>query len=70
MINADLILYNGKIITLDRNNTTAKAIACYDGKIIDVGEDHDILKLCGDETEKIDLKGKTVIPGLIDSHSH
>ncbi|MCE7734519.1 MAG: amidohydrolase [Candidatus Heimdallarchaeota archaeon] len=70
MINADLILYNGTIHTLDKKNTSVSAIASYDGKIIAVGDNNEVLSHAGENTERIDLKGKTVIPGLIDSHSH
>lgn len=70
MINPDLIIYNGIIHTLDKKNTSVNAIASYDGKIVAVGANDEILSFAGKNTERIDLKGKTVIPGLIDSHSH
>ena len=70
MINADLIIYNGTIHTLDKKNTSVSAIASYDGKIVAVGDNNEVLSHAGENTERIDLKGKTVIPGLIDSHSH
>ncbi|MEM9670504.1 MAG: amidohydrolase [Pseudomonadota bacterium] len=66
----DLILYNGKISTLDRTTPTATAIAIKGGLIQAVGRDADILKLAGQTTERIDLKGRRVIPGLNDSHTH
>ncbi len=70
MINADLIIYNGTIHTLDTENTSVSAIASYDGKIVAIGDNNEVLSYGGENTERIDLKGKTVIPGLIDSHSH
>ncbi|MCH8908329.1 MAG: amidohydrolase family protein, partial [Candidatus Heimdallarchaeota archaeon] len=70
MITADLVLYNGNIITIDATNTMAQASAGYKGNILKIGTDEDVLQLCGTETKKIDLNGKSVITGLIDSNSH
>lgn len=66
----DLILYNGKIITVDSNFSIAGAVAITDEYFSDVGTNNDILKLAGPQTRKIDLNGKTVLPGLIDAHAH
>ncbi len=66
----DLILYNGKIISLDKENSIVEAVAIKFGYIVKVGTNDDILNTEGSLTQKIDLKGKTLIPGLIDSHSH
>lgn len=66
----DLILDNGKITTLLRSQPTVAAIAIKDGKIIDMGSSHEITSLAGPKTQIIDLKGKRVIPGLNDSHTH
>jgi predicted amidohydrolase YtcJ len=66
---ADTLLLNGKIITLDAAGT-AEALAVRDGKIIAVGKSNDVAKLAGPATRTIDLAGRTVIPGLIDSHMH
>lgn len=60
------VYYNGKIYSLDKNNTVAEAIAVKDGKIIDIGKNDDIKDKYG-EDELIDLKGNTVIPGFIES---
>ncbi len=67
---ADLILYNGKIITVDPQDNIVQAIAINGDKIIALGNDSDILSLAGSTCRLIDLKGKTVTPGLIDSHYH
>jgi predicted amidohydrolase YtcJ len=67
---ADLILINGKIITVDYNFTIAEAVAISKDKIEAVGTNSQIRRLTGSTTRTIDLKGKTVIPGLIDSHLH
>ena len=70
MQSADMILSNGKIITTDNNFSIAEAVAISEGKILAVGTNKQIAKYAGKETKTIDLKGKTVIPGLIDSHLH
>jgi predicted amidohydrolase YtcJ len=67
---ADLILTGGKIITVDDRFTIAQAVAIKGERIIAVGKNQDIAKLAGAATRKIDLGGKTVIPGLIDNHAH
>lgn len=66
----DLILFNGKIVTVDSNDTIVEAIAIRDGKIIGVGSCADVKSLIGPETKSIDLEGKTVVPGFIDAHVH
>jgi predicted amidohydrolase YtcJ len=67
---ADLILLNGKIVTVDQNFTIAEAVAINKDKIIAVGSNKEIRKLANKQTKIIDLGGKTVIPGLIDAHAH
>ncbi|MDX0179486.1 amidohydrolase [Sinorhizobium meliloti] len=69
-MSADLILHHGLVTTLDRTNPNATAIAIRDGKFLAVGDDRDIMALAGPETKVIDLKGKRVLPGLIDNHTH
>jgi predicted amidohydrolase YtcJ len=69
-LQADLILFNGKIITVDRKNSVAKAVAVRDGRILKVGTDAQVKRIAGAYTKTIDLEGKTVVPGLIDSHMH
>src|SRR5262245_4040081 len=66
---ADTILTNGKVVTLDAAGTVA-ALAVRDGKIIATGSNAEIEKLAGAATRRVDLSGRTVIPGLIDSHMH
>jgi len=67
---AETVLHNGKIITVDEQFSIAEAIAVRDGKILRVGRDADVLSLAGPSTRRINLQGRTVIPGLIDTHSH
>jgi len=67
---ADLIFTGGTIITMDEGNPSAQAIAIRGDKIIAVGSDADVLRLRGQATKVIDLEGRTVTPGFIDSHSH
>ncbi|MHA2088142.1 MAG: amidohydrolase [Promethearchaeota archaeon] len=70
MMHADLILKNSKIISLDTQESIYQAVAVKFGRIIAVGSNEDIEKYVGSETKVVDLLGKTVIPGLIDSHGH
>src|SRR3954462_6599014 len=65
-----LILHHGKIATVDKNFRIAEAIAIREEKIVAVGTNDDVLKLKGEKTELVDLQGKFVLPGLIDSHVH
>jgi predicted amidohydrolase YtcJ len=67
---ADLVLHNGKILTVDSNFATAQAVAITGNKISAVGQNQDVMKLAGPKTTVIDLKGRTVVPGLIDTHRH
>lgn len=67
---ADLILFNGKVTTLDRSNPQAEAVAVKDGRILLAGSNAEAMALAGPGTQRIDLAGRRVIPGLIDSHMH
>jgi predicted amidohydrolase YtcJ len=67
---ADLALFNGKIVTVDAKESIVEAVAVKYGWILHVGSNEDVKACVGDDTEVIDLKGRTVIPGLIDSHCH
>jgi predicted amidohydrolase YtcJ len=64
------IFHSGKIVTVDPQFRTVEAMAIRDGRIFAVGTNADIVKLAGQGTEQINLGGKTVLPGLIDSHVH
>src|ERR1700720_2057471 len=66
----DLILHQGRFATLDHSNPTASAVAIKDGRFVQVGHERDIMPLAGRETRVIDLKGRRVLPGLIDNHLH
>jgi predicted amidohydrolase YtcJ len=67
---ADTVLINGKILTVDQQFSTHQALAIRDGRILAVGRNADVRKLAGTGARTIDLQGRTVIPGLIDSHLH
>ena len=67
---ADLILLNGKIITVDQNFSIAEAVAVSEDMIIAVGSSSKIKKYANENTKVIDLEGKTVIPGINESHLH
>jgi predicted amidohydrolase YtcJ len=67
---ADTILVNGNIVTIDAKRTTAKALTIKDGLILFVGDDQTARDMAGDSSKVIDLKGRTVTPGLIDAHCH
>jgi predicted amidohydrolase YtcJ len=70
MDGADLILFNGKVTTLDRQNLEATAVAIRDGRFVAAGTDADMMRRAGPRTQRIDLRGRRAIPGLIDSHMH
>jgi predicted amidohydrolase YtcJ len=67
---ADLILHHGKVITADSNFSIQQALAVKGDRLIGVGTDDEVLKSRGSRTVLVDLGGKTVLPGLIDSHTH
>src|SRR4051812_40135003 len=66
----DLILHHGKIITVDNGFSIREAISISGNKIQQLGSGADILKTRGPKTEVIDLDGRMVLPGLMDSHAH
>src|SRR5215469_8432444 len=68
--NPELILHRGLFTTLDRANPTATAVAIADGKFSAVGRVNDVMPLAGKQIKIIDLKGRRVLPGLIDNHLH
>jgi predicted amidohydrolase YtcJ len=67
---ADLVLLNGSVLTMNPSQPHADAVAIKNGKIIHVGTNDEVSKLIGESTRVIRLRGKTVVPGLIDTHIH
>ncbi len=67
---ADLIFWNGHVLTVDANDRVAEAIAIRDGRILAVGRNTDIRALGGAKTRTINLHGRSATPGLIDAHAH
>jgi predicted amidohydrolase YtcJ len=67
---ADLILTNGKIATVNSKNQFAEAVAIKDGRFLAAGSEKEVMRLKGERTEVINLNKRTVIPGLNDSHTH
>jgi len=67
---ADLIVTNAKVVTLDTRAPQAQALAARDGRLLAVGDAATVQRLAGPGTRSVDAGGRTVIPGLIDSHMH
>jgi len=67
---ADIVLVNGKIVTIDGKDTVAEAVAVKQGRIVKVGASGEVKALAGERTEVIDLDGRVVLPGLTDAHVH
>ena len=67
---ADLIVTNAKLVTLDPASTIAQALAVRDGRIVAIGGNDAVEGLIGPATRRVDAGGRTIIPGLIDSHIH
>src|SRR5690349_16458162 len=67
---AETVFYNGKVVTADAQFNIVKAVAVRDGKVLKTGDDAAILAYAGPKTRKIDLGGKVLIPGIIDTHTH
>ena len=65
-----LILLNGKIHTLNKNQPQAQALAIRGSEILAVGKNEEVKSLKSDKFELIDLRGKTVLPGFVDCHTH
>ena len=66
----DLVLLNGKVITVDERFSLAQALAVRGDRLVAVGSNSDVARLAGPNTRRIDLRGRSVIPGLIDNHMH
>ena len=73
-LEADMVLYNGKILTANTDDSASfsivEAVAIYDGKFVAVGTNQQVLEFAGPSTRRVDLAGKTVLPGLIETHLH
>jgi predicted amidohydrolase YtcJ len=70
LLRADLTLINGKVVTVDADNSIMEAVAVKGGRIVAVGSTAEVSGLMGKGTALLDLAGKTVLPGIIDSHTH
>jgi predicted amidohydrolase YtcJ len=66
----DLVLFNGKVITVDRDFSIHTAVAILGDRILAAGNDEQMRSIAGTQTRMIDLKGRAVIPGLMDNHLH
>ncbi len=69
-LSADVIFYNGTIITIEDSQPVAQAIAVRNGSILAVGTNEQIMAYMGAGTEVVDLQGQTIMPGFVDSHTH
>lgn len=67
---ADVVLINGEVITVDQKNAVVEAVAIKDNQIVVVGSNQEVKSFIGENTDVIDLQGKTLLPGFIDSHLH
>ena len=70
VLHPDTVLFNGKIVTVDEDFSIAEAVAIKDGRFVAVGSNSQIRSLAGDRTERVDLEGRTVLPGFNDPHLH
>lgn len=67
---ADAVFFNGRVLTVDARFSVRQAIAVSGERIVAVGTNEEVLRLAGPRTRRVDLGGRTVIPGLIDAHPH
>jgi predicted amidohydrolase YtcJ len=67
---ADTIYFNGRVVTMWEARPTADAVAIRGNRFLEVGSNAEVMQTAGSQTKKIDLGGRTVLPGLIDSHTH
>jgi predicted amidohydrolase YtcJ len=67
---ADLVFVNGRVLTVDSADRIVEAVAIADGRIVALGRTAEIERLAGDATERIDLGGRAMTPGLLDAHAH
>ena len=66
----DVVYHSGQVVTVNENDDIVSAIAIKNGRIADLGSDDSVLKLAGPRTLRVNLEGKTVLPGFYDSHVH
>ncbi|UCH57665.1 MAG: amidohydrolase [Candidatus Bathyarchaeota archaeon] len=69
-LEANMVLVDGKVLTVDQNDSIVEAVAIKGSRILAMGTTSDIMKLTGEGTRVIELNGKTVLPGIIDTHTH
>ena len=69
-LGADLVILNGKVVTVDRKNSIVEGVAVKDGRVVKVGGSKEVKALASKNARVIDLKGKTMLPGFIDTHEH
>ncbi|MCU0937582.1 MAG: amidohydrolase [Burkholderiaceae bacterium] len=67
---ADAVFHNGRITTLERSRPVASAVAIRNGRFVAVGDDAEVLALAGPATRRVDLRRRSVLPGLFDNHTH
>ena len=67
---ADIVLVNGKVVTIDEEDTVTEAVAIKHGIIVKVASTEEVQAFVGDHTEVIELNGRVVLPGLTDAHVH
>ena len=67
---ADLVIMNGKVITVDKDFSIQQAVAVKDGKIVSVGTNDEVKSFIGSNTQVLDLRGKPILPGINESHMH
>src|SRR5690625_1097882 len=67
---ADKVFLNGEVVTVDKRNNISEAVAIKNNKILAVGTNESIKSFIHSDTKKIDLKGRSLLPGFIDSHLH
>jgi predicted amidohydrolase YtcJ len=70
VVSPDTVLHNGNILSIDRDFSMFQALAVRGERILATGSNADILSLAGSRTRRIDLAGRTVVPGFIDTHAH
>ncbi len=69
-VEATLILVNGQVVTVDKYNNISQAIAVMNNRILAIGTTEEMMELRGVNTKVVDVKGRSILPGLIDSHAH